>query len=101
MERRLKLHQILKSIKGPKEVYYQPPETLKLDYPCIIYEWASKQDRFADNKRYKEHKRYTVTIIDHNPDSSIPGRLEELEYCSFDRSFTSDGLNHFVYSLYW
>ena len=34
---RLELHRILNDIPGVRGVYYQPPESLKLKYPAIIY----------------------------------------------------------------
>lgn len=72
-----------------------------MKYPCIVYHHSDDSDRFADNTLYKEMKRYTVTIIDSDPDSEIPSRLKRLKYCSLDRNYTMDGLNHFVYTLYF
>ena len=37
MDRRLQLHEELCSVLGSRNVYFQPPETIKLTYPCIIY----------------------------------------------------------------
>lgn len=85
-----------------KNVYYQPPETRKMIYPCCRYvldaDWSLK----ADDKRYLRMKRYQVTIIDKNPDSELPDEfLNTFQYCSFDRMFTSDNLNHWVFTLFY
>lgn len=81
-------------------VYYQPPESVKLVYPCIIYERRSGDTRFADNLPYTFTMGYTVTVIDKDPDSDIPLQVAKLPMCRMDRCFTSDNLNHSVFVLY-
>lgn len=81
-------------------VYFQPPQSVKMIYPCIRYELDSESVRYADNSRYKHHKRYKITVIDRDPDSTIPDEVAKLIYCSFDRPYVADGLNHWVYHIY-
>lgn len=100
-DRRLKLHEILCSILGSRNVYFQPPESVKMKYPAIVYDLRDYSDRHANNKKYSSKRRYVVTIIDANPDTIIPEKLSELEYASFSRSFTSSDLNHYSYYLYY
>lgn len=95
------LHEILCSILGSRYVYFQPPESMKLKYPCIVYERSYIRMMRADNIIYKASKEYTVTIIDEDPDSEIPDKMLELPYCKFDRHFVSDNLNHDVFRLYY
>lgn len=99
MRTRLQLHDLLCKILGSNNCYFSPPSMLK--YPCILYKLSNDSNQFADNKRYKGYKIYTLTIIDEDPDSRIPGRFEKLQYCSFERFYTADNLNHWVYNLYW
>ena len=40
-------------------------------------------------------------VIDKNPDSTIPGLVEKLANCSFERFYTKDNLNYDVYNLYY
>lgn len=101
MVKREALHRNLVSILGSNNVYFQPPETLKIKYPCIVYSLSSDITKHADDKKYLNKNRYTITIIDKNPDSEFPNLLKELDYCSFDRFFVSDNLNHFVFDLYY
>ena len=84
-----------------KRVYFQPPETVKMSYPCIVYTLDSINTRYANNLPYKHKKSYTVTIIDRDPDSIIPDKIGELPASSFSRRFTNDNLNHFVYRLWF
>ena len=98
---RLDLHEILCETLGSRNVYFQPPESIKLKYPCIVYERSYVQTLKADNLNYISINRYTVTVIDKNPDSGIADKLLNLPYTSFDRHFVSDNLNHDVLTLYY
>lgn len=82
-------------------VYYQPPPSVKLKYPCIIYERRSGDTLYADNKPYRFDYSYTVTYIDPDPDSNVPFKIAELPMCKMDRCFTSDNLNHSVFIIYY
>lgn len=101
MDRRIELHDILSGIPGVKKAYFQPPETVKLEYPCIIYHLQNVYMQSADDYPYKNRDGYSVMIIDRNPDSEIRRNLEAMQLCRFDRYFTSDGLNHWSYVLYY
>jgi len=100
-DRRLELHEILCGILGSRNVYFQPPENLKMKFPCIIYEHENNDVKHADNRKYMKKRRYQVTIIDKDPDTEIPERLDELMFASFDRRFTADNMNNIVYTLYY
>lgn len=103
MDRRAELKLKLEAILGSKNVYFQPPETVKLSYPCIIYKLSNITMRHANNDVYNYMKRYSITIIDRNPESIIPESLlnAKLPYCSFSRHYTADGLNHYAFELYF
>lgn len=83
------------------EAYFQPPENVKMSYPCIVYKKDDVQTRFAGNAPYRVTKRWQVTVIDRDPDSEIPDKVAALPLCKFDRSFTVDGLNHDVFILFF
>lgn len=101
MPGRLELHEILCGILGSRNVYFQPPESVKLQYPCIVYARSQIDTKFADNQPYVRKKRYSVTVIDKNPDSGVPDKIGALPMCVFDRHFTADNLNHDVFRLYF
>ena len=99
MGQRLDLHAIFKAITS--NVYHQPPPNHRMEYPCIVY---MRNDEFlahANDLPYKRVRAYQVTIIDSNPDSTIPSEVAALPMCKFDRHFTADQLNHDVYTLYF
>lgn len=101
MGTRLELQDILEEVLESDNVYFQPPESFKMKYPCIIYNKADEDNRHADDMKYIRKDVYEITIIDRDPDSEIPNRLSELQYCRFDRYFISDNLNHYSYRLYF
>ena len=101
MAQRLELQSLLVSLLGSNNVYFQPPPTVTMQYPCIIYNRDSLNTEYADNNPYKSKKRYQVTVIDTNPDSDIPDKIAELPMCSYDRFYTADNLNHDVYNLFF
>lgn len=101
MASRVDLHRILIDILGSQNVYYQPPPDVRLRYPCIIYELSYEKINHADNRPYIHNDRYSVTVVDRDPDSPIPHRVAQLSTCAFDRRFVVDGLYHTVYTIYY
>lgn len=101
MANRLKLHEELKNILGSTNVYFQPPDGSSMNYPAIVYNIAKMDRRMAGDIIYSVLKAYTVTVIDENPDSEIPDKVLNMEYCKFERSFRTTGLNHYVFTLYY
>jgi hypothetical protein len=84
---------------GELRAYFQPGPTITMQYPCLVYKRDGSFVRHADNIKYILKKRWTVTVIDRNPDSDIPDLVENLSKCEFDRFYPAGGLNHWVYSL--
>lgn len=101
MDRRLELQGILVNILGSSNVYFQPPETLKLQYPCIIYERSDIDKKYADNRSYISMVRYSLTLITRSPESELVKAILELPYCSYDRYYAADSLNHDTFTLYY
>lgn len=99
MAPRLELQTLLEGIT--ENVYFQPPENLVVVNPCIVYQREFAETEFADNLPYSIKKRYMVTVIDRDPESSIPDQVAKLPMCIFNRFFVADGLNHDVFQLYF
>lgn len=85
--------------EAERHVYFQPPPSVHLVYPCIIYRWDDDRNKHADNRRYISHKVYLLTVIDQDPDSGLPDRVAELPFCKHTRNYTADNLYHSVYQL--
>lgn len=101
MASRLELHNKLIELLGNKNVYYQPPESVKMSYPAIRYSVNRINTKKADGLMYSKNTQYTITVIDRSPDNSVIDKLLELPYCSFDRHYVSNNLNHDVLTLYY
>lgn len=101
MVTRLELQNKLEELLETKNVYYQPPESLKMKYPAIVYSKSNIGIRFANNAAYSYLIRYEVIVIDRKPDNSVIQELLKLPYCSYDRHYVSDNLSHDVLTLYY
>ncbi|QAU06257.1 hypothetical protein SEA_RICKMORE_22 [Gordonia phage Rickmore] len=96
---RLELQKALKEIVP--NVYFQPPNGLSMTYPCIIYARDTMDVSYADNSPYRHTIRYEVIVVDKNPDSELVQKVAMLPLASHNRFFTSDNLNHDVFTLYF
>lgn len=99
MGRRLNLHEVLCEALGSRNVYFQPPESIKMNYPAIVYERQNRDATPADNIEYLGVWVYQLTVIDKNPDSPILDRVLNLPSTRYVRSFKSDNLNHDVFLI--
>lgn len=102
MASRLDLHEELCEILGSRNVYYQPPESIKMMYPCIRYRNIEKTILRADDINYKKTNGYELIILDLNPDSTIPDDIiDHFPMCQYDDSYVYDNINHFVLTLFY
>lgn len=101
MSRRIELQSILENLLGSRNVYFQPPESLKMQYDCIRYSRTKIQTKYANNHPYARFDCYQLTLIYRDPDSDLPHKIAMLPMCSHDRHYTADNLNHDVFTLYY
>lgn len=98
---RTDFHEVLCELIGNRNVYFQPPSTVQMKYPCLVYSLNNVDVRNADDTKYLTKTRYSVTAISRNPDDDLYKRLLELPYSSFDRPYVADNLNHWVITIYY
>lgn len=101
MADRLSLQTKLETILGSRNVYYQPPASVKLKYPAIVYSRNDINNTFADNEVYKQEHEYSITVIDSNPDSIHVKDISKMPRIKFNRHYVADNLNHDVFNLYY
>lgn len=99
--RRIQLHEKLLELFDNTNVYYRPPENLKMQYPCIRYKKDNVKSERADNIAYRKTDRYQITVIDKKPDNPVINKLLDLPMASFDTHYESDNLNHDVIIIYY
>jgi hypothetical protein len=101
MAPRLEFQNVLEKVLGSKHVYFQPPPNIQMVYPCIVYQREADRVNHAANAKYMRMKRYSVTVIDPNPDSIIPDKVAALPLSTYNRFYVADNLNHDVFSIYF
>ena len=101
MNRREELHEILCEALGSRNVYFQPPESIKMKYPAIVYFRDDIDNSFANDSVYMQSLAYSVTVIDSDPDSEIVAKVSRLPRCQYDRHYKADNLNHDMFTIYY
>lgn len=85
-----------------KNVYFQPPESIRMSYPAITYELNDVSAQHANNHAYFTGKGYQVTFMTKDPDVDLSKEFEKtFKFCRFSRSYASQNLNHYVYTIYY
>jgi hypothetical protein len=100
MASRLSLHNKLIELLGNENVYYKPPNTLKMQYPAIKYSRIRGKSLHADDAKYALFDCYEIVVISKTQDNPVIEKILELPYSSYDRHYNSDNLNHDVLTLY-
>lgn len=93
-------HARLQALAPGYQIYFQPPSNIKMAYPAIVYELDRVVKKRADNRTYLQDRRYQVKLITKNPDDPVFDVLASLVHSEFERHYTADMLNHFVFNIY-
>lgn len=101
MADRVELQNLLEELLESEYVYYQTPESSKMSYPAIRYSKKTIMSTYANNMKYSMRDCYEVIVIAKLPDHPVIRRLLELPYCSYDRHYVADNLNHDVLTIYY
>lgn len=101
MSRRLDLHELLIETLGSTNVYFQPPESLVMNYPCIRYNLRDISSNHANDTPYMLRRCYEMTYIDEDPDNDMYEKLAGLPTCRLTRTYVWEGLHCYVYTIYY
>ena len=101
VDNRLALQTELEALLSSNKVYFQPPSSIKLNYPCIIYERYDISNTFADDDVYLDPRQYRITVVDKNPDSEIVDKMAKFKTARFVRHMVVDNLNHDIFNIYY
>lgn len=94
------LRDILKGIVP--NVYYQPPESKKLTYPCIVWSLNRIDPTHADNTTYAKSKSYQLILIHNDPDNTMVDQIADLPRCRMDRTpYQSNNMYHYPFTIYF
>lgn len=81
-------------------VYFQPPENLNIGYPAVVFHLSKIEIDRASDVPYKGAKEYSVTLITKDPEPDVIDEILKIPYSSLDTTYISDGMNHFVFTIY-
>ena len=101
MADRLDLQSLLEELLENRNVYYQPPESIKMQYPAIRFSKKRIDSKYANNAKYSMRDCYELTVISRTPDHPVIKKLLALPYCSYDRPYVAYNLNHDVLTIYY
>lgn len=100
-QRRLQLHQKLLDVSGIP-CYFQTPENLKMEYPCIRYRKDTGKQIDADNIVYRFTTRYNLIYIHEDPDDELVYKiLDSFTHIRWDTQYIADNLYHDTFTLYY
>lgn len=100
-DKRLKLDKVLRDTLGSAHVYFQPPESVRMEYPCIVYNLAKIPAQFADDKAYLLNPKYVIRYVTHKPDDEMRFTLVNVLGVPMIQAYAKDGLYHYIYELYY
>lgn len=101
MDNRLQLQKELEKIVG-KNVYFQPPASVLLNYPCVIYGLSGVDIKRADDTIYRYTNKFDLLFIYKQSNIEIIGTvLRAFPMCSVSRIYVADNLYHYAFSLYY
>lgn len=101
MADRLELQSLLEELLGSRNVYYKPPESVKMQYDAIRYAKQNIVKTYASDGTYSMRDCYELTVIARMPDHPVIKKLLALPYCSYSRHYVADNLNHDVLTIYY
>ena len=102
MHNRSELNKKLERLIGSSNVYFQPPTSVQLSYPCVIYTLGTGDMKRADDSVYMYTHSYEVTFIYKRPNIDIVEQvLKTFSMSSVYRIYVSDNLNHYAFRIYY
>ena len=98
--KRLALHREFVNILGnASNVYFMPPQEMRLRYPAIVYYVGGGSDSYADNVRFLPRTTFDVTLIENDPLSAKVDAIRDLRHSSYMTSFKKDGLHQHKFKI--
>lgn len=106
MNDRLELDEVLAGIigitesDGDRHIYLNPPPSVRMRYPAIIYSLNNIDPNYANDGPYRLKPSYQVILIDEDIDTEYLVPILQIPYCRFNRFYIADNLNHWVFTIY-
>lgn len=85
------------------KVYFQPPSSVQLNYPCWVVERSKVYQPKANDKTYLFRPGYKCIFM--NCEEPDPDVLYEIsrryENCHYQNHYVKDNINHDVFLIYY
>lgn len=101
MDSKPDLQTLLETLLGSRNVYFQPPNNVIMQYDAIRYSLSSMDSKYANDKRYKKMNCYELIVIARRSDPEVVDKILELPYASLGRPYISENLYHYPITLYY
>lgn len=83
-------------------VYIEPPSNIVMKYPALVIFRSTGSSRYANNMPYKFTNCFDLTYIAYDPDDPNAEKIAMgFPMIRLNRHFTSDGMHHDNYILYY
>lgn len=93
------LEEFQEALGESPHVYFQPPDSAKLTYPCFIYSYSDVTILYANDRAYMKQEEYIVKYITKKADPDMLDSLLMTTQLRFDRHYTADNLHHYSFIL--
>ena len=101
--RSMELQQELEDLLGTGNVYFQPGPSVRMKYPCFVFNRTTAFQPKANDRTYLFRPGYEVTYI--NRDEPDPEMLEKVALhflnCRYERHMVVDNLHHDIFTIYY
>ena len=94
------LERIVRDLDSSVNLYFNPPTSTLIRYPAVRCVLKSIDNVHANDDVYGQKTAYQLTFICKELGDMFVKKLSLLKYCSFDRHYVADNLNHYVFTLY-
>lgn len=101
MKTQPELQEMLEELLNSPNAYFQPPASMRMQYPAIVYSISDITNLYADNSIYQQHTSYELVVIDQDPNSELVRKVSHLPLCRFVHHYVVDNLNHDVFILFF
>lgn len=99
-QRSQELQATFEELLESRNVYYNPPESVRMSYDAIVFSRNAINNRFANDAVYLQSHSYEVTTITRDPDAPIIEKVSKLPGCSFVTSYVVDNLYHNRFTIH-
>ena len=85
------------------KVYFQPPSSVQLNYPCWVVERVGAFQPKANNKTYLFQASYKCMYMNRDePDPEVLRIIpQRYECCKYQNHYVADNVHHDVFLIYY